>query len=214
MAKGKWAQGITPRQFSWIIHDQLAICERPGGYGANHRRVRRQEEVIWIRENGFAFVVSLIPSDHNLHSYDELGMPWKHWPFAPTLSMEVALPQVYTELATLLGSGKMLILHMEEVGDRLAGFIAGYLRWTGMVPVAFEAITIVERILGRQMGPIGRSIVTAAEEAQGTTPSAAAGQLPGTAADEVVGAVKAAPAKAAKAAKAPRKRAAKPTAGA
>ena len=28
-AKGKWAQGIEPRHFSWIIKDQLAICERP-----------------------------------------------------------------------------------------------------------------------------------------------------------------------------------------
>jgi hypothetical protein len=169
MAKGKWAQGIRPRQFDWIIADQLAICERPGGYGVNHRRVRRQEEVIWIRENGFAFVISLIPSDHNLHSYDELGMPWKHWPFAPSLPLETALPQIYGELSTLLGSGKKLLLHMEEVGDRLAGLVAGYLRWTEMVPVTFEAITVVERILGRQMGPTGRAIVTAAEAAVGST---------------------------------------------
>ncbi len=173
MAKGKWAQGIRPRQFHWIIQDQLAICERPGGYGTNHRRVRRQEEVIWIRENGYTFVISLIPSDHNLHSYDELGMPWRHWPFAPSLNLETALPQIYTELANLLGGGKKLLLHMEEVGDRLAGFVAGYLRWTGMVPVTFEAIMVVERILGRQMGPTGRSIVTAAEEAL-TSPAAAA----------------------------------------
>ena len=36
--KGKWAQGIQPRNFSWVIKDKLAICERPGGYAANHRR--------------------------------------------------------------------------------------------------------------------------------------------------------------------------------
>lgn len=167
MAKGKWAQGIRPRQFHWIIQDQLALCERPGGYGQNHRRVRRQEEVIWIRENGFSFVVSLIPSDHNLHSYDELGMPWKHWPFAPSVNLDVALPQVYTEMAALLGSGKKLLLHFEEVGDRLAGFVAGYLRWTGMVPRTHEAIIVVERILGRQMGPEGRRIVAVTEGVDG-----------------------------------------------
>lgn len=165
MAKGKWAQGITPRQFHWVIKDQLALCERPGGYGQNHRRVRRQEEVIWIRENGFSFVVSLIPSDHNLHSYDELGMPWKHWPFAPTVNLDAALPQIYTEMAALLASGKKLLLHFEEVGDRMAGFVAGYLRWTGMVPQTHEAIIVVERILGRQMGPDGRRIVSVAEAA-------------------------------------------------
>ncbi len=170
MAKGKWAQGIQPRGFQWVIQDQLAICERPGGYGSNHRRVRRQEEVIWIRENDFAFVVSLIPSDHNLHSYDEQGMPWKHWPFSPSLDLDTALPQLYSELQVLLGDGKRLLLHMEEVGDRLAGLMAGYLRWTGMIPVTFDAIMVMERILGRQMGPAGRSIVTAAESA-GTRPA-------------------------------------------
>lgn len=164
MAKGKWAQGIRPRQFNWMVQDKLAICERPGGYGVNHRRVRRQEEIIWIRENNFSYVVSLIPSDHNLHSYDELGMPWRHWPLAPTTSLELALPQIYQELATLLGKGARLLLHAEEVGDRMAGFIAGYLRWTKMVPVTFEAISVVERILGRQMGPTGRSIVATAAE--------------------------------------------------
>ena len=168
MAKGKWAQGIRPRQFHWVIQDQLALCERPGGYGQNHRRVRRQEEVIWIRENGFSFVVSLIPSDHNLHSYDELGMPWKHWPFAPTVNLDVALPQIYTELASLLAGGKKILVHFEEVGDRLAGFVAGYLRWTEMVPISHEAITVMERILGRQMGPEGRRIVSVAESAERT----------------------------------------------
>ena len=29
--KGKWAQGIQPRNFAWILKDKLAICERPGG---------------------------------------------------------------------------------------------------------------------------------------------------------------------------------------
>jgi hypothetical protein len=170
MAKGKWAQGIRPRGFHWIIQDRLAICERPGGYGANHRRVRRQEEVIWIRENDFSYVVSLIPSDHNLHSYDEQGMPWKHWPFAPSLDLEGALPKIYGEMQALLADDRKLLIHMEEVGDRLAGLMAGYLRWTGMVPVTFDAIMILEQILGRQMGPSGRTIVAAAEAAANRRP--------------------------------------------
>ena len=28
--RGKWAQGIQPRNFAWIIKDHLAVCERPG----------------------------------------------------------------------------------------------------------------------------------------------------------------------------------------
>ena len=72
--RGRWALGITPRNFTWILRDKLAICERPGGYGENHRRVRRQEEIIWIRENGFGCVISIIPAPHNLHNYEELGV--------------------------------------------------------------------------------------------------------------------------------------------
>jgi hypothetical protein len=72
--RGKWAQGIVPRGFKWIITDRLAVCERPGGCGTNHRKVRRQEEIIWLRENDFDLVVSLLGSEHNLAHYEELGV--------------------------------------------------------------------------------------------------------------------------------------------
>ena len=64
--RGKWAQGIEPRKFCWVIKDSLAICERPGGFGESHRSVRRQEEVIWIRQNDFDVVVSLLANDDNI----------------------------------------------------------------------------------------------------------------------------------------------------
>ncbi len=163
MAKGKWAQGIEPRHFRWVIGEQLAICERPGGYGTNHRKVRRQEEVIWIRENRFDHVISLIPSDHNLHSYDELGVRWKHWPFPPSVDPDIALAQMYPELQTLLASDAKLLMHVEEVSDRLAGVLCGYLRWSGLVPETPNAIVVIEQILGRQLGAIGRNLVAAAE---------------------------------------------------
>ena len=80
--RGKWALGITPRNFTWVIKDKMAICERPGGYGENHRRVRRQEEIIWLRENRFDLLISIIAAPHNLHAYDELNMPYRHRPLS------------------------------------------------------------------------------------------------------------------------------------
>ena len=59
--KGKWAAGIPPRNFTWVIKDHLAVSERPGGFSVNHRRVRRQEEIIWLRVQGFGRVISLLP---------------------------------------------------------------------------------------------------------------------------------------------------------
>ena len=162
--KGKWAQGITPRNFVWVLKDRLAVCERPGGYGANHRRVRRQEEIIWIREQGFTHVVSLIAAAHNLHNYDEAGVPWLHRPQSPNDDPVVFQKRFYVELRQLLAQGEKLLVHQEEVGDRVCGLVAGYLLWGRLVPYGPQAISVTERLTGRQLGPMGRGLVAAAAE--------------------------------------------------
>jgi hypothetical protein len=160
--KGKWAQGIQPRNFAWILKDKLAVCERPGGYGANHRRVRRQEEIIWIREQGFTCVVTLIPSPHNLHNYDELGVTWRHLPFGPHDDARAIAETLYPELAAMLSAGGKVLVHQDELSDRVAGLMGGYLLWSGVVPMAPQATSVVERLLSRQMGPLGRDLVSLA----------------------------------------------------
>ncbi len=160
--KGKWAQGIRPRNFSWVIKDKLAVCERPGGYGANHRRVRRQEEIIWIREQGFTCVVSLIPSPHNLHNYTELDVGWRHLPFGVHDDARERLAELYPALRQLVADGGRVLVHGDELGDRISGIMAGYLLWSGLVPHGPEATSLTERILHRQIGPFGRELVAVA----------------------------------------------------
>jgi hypothetical protein len=157
--KGKWAQGIRPRNFHWIIKDQLAVCERPGGYGANHRRVRRQEEIIWIREQSFTTVISMISAPHNLHNYDELGVAWRHRPLSAGDENAFYLASLFPELKALLGAGAKVLVHQEELGDRICGVMAGYLLWDGLVDAGPHAIQVVEQITHRQMGPVGRELV-------------------------------------------------------
>lgn len=161
-AKGKWAQGIEPRNFKWVMKDQLAVCERPGGYGANHRRVRRQEEIIWVREQGFDPVISIINSPANLHNYDELGVSWRHRPFGNHEEPVPFLQVLYPELRDLLAGGHKVLLHGEELGDRQAGIIAGYLYWSGLMPSGPKAISLTEALMGRQLGPVGRELLTVA----------------------------------------------------
>jgi hypothetical protein len=167
--KGKWAKGIEPRFFAWVLKDQLAVSERPGGYARNHRRVRRQEEILWLRSESFTRVVSLLPSPHNLHAYDELEMRWSHVPFGPQDDPRNVLPELYAQLHEWLGAGERLLLHQEELGDRLMGIVAGYLIWCHKLPAPPQAITLVEQILHRQMGPVGRELVAIAAEI--STPS-------------------------------------------
>ena len=160
--KGKWALGIPPRHFTWVLKNKLAICERPGGYSTNHRRVRRQEEIIWIRENRFDCVVSLITSPHNLHNYDELGVQWRHRPFNGASDGTDAVLALYREVHELLKNGTKVVVHGEEVGDRIVGIMGGYIRWEGLVDDDTAAITITERIAGRQLDPFARNVILGA----------------------------------------------------
>jgi hypothetical protein len=157
--KSKWAEGVMPRFFAWVIQDTLAISERPGGYARNHRRVRRQEEIIWLRTHGFSRVVSLLGSPHNLHAYDELGMPWSHFPLVPASDPRSVLPGLYRELDEWLRAGERILLHQEALGDELMGVVGGYLWWSERVPGGPHAIIALERIVRRQMGPEGRGLV-------------------------------------------------------
>jgi hypothetical protein len=162
--RGKWALGITPRNFTWFMKDKLAVCERPGGYGDNHRRVRRQEEIIWLRENGFGCVISIIPAPHNLHNYDELGLPYLHRPFTGVDDLGLWLKSFYTELNGLLESSTKVMVHNESVDDRVIGILGGYIRWSGMVDDPSMAINLTERIAKRQLDPFAREVILMAHE--------------------------------------------------
>lgn len=160
--RGKWAQGIVPRNFVWVIKDQLAVCERLGGYGDSHRRVRRQEEIIWVKQQGFSCVVSLLVSPHNLHAYDEGELPWWHEPFPPATDPSEVLGRLYPELRRRLAAGERLLVHADEISDRLQGAMGGYLCYAGLVPEPPRVIAIMEHLMQRPMGPPGRELVAAA----------------------------------------------------
>ena len=171
--RGKWALGIPPRHFTWVLKNKIAICERPGGYGTNHRRVRRQEEIIWIREQRFNCVISLSPLPHNLHNYDELGVPWRHRPFNGADDGPDYLQALFEETRRFVQANHKLILHREELGDHVIGFMAGYLLWAGLVASGPQVTTIIEHITQRQLGPTGREIVTLAGNLRRADPLAA-----------------------------------------
>ena len=167
--KGKWAAGIVPRNFAWIIKDRLAVSERPGGYARSHRRVRRQEEIIWIREQGFTRVVSLLASPHNLHAYEELGVASEHVPFGNHADPRAVLGDLLPRLCSWFGAGEKVLIHQEELSDRVQGIAAGYLVFCDLVGDPAQAIAIVEQINQRQIGPQGRELVAIASSmASGT----------------------------------------------
>jgi hypothetical protein len=134
--KGKWAAGISPRNFTWVIKDHLAVSERPGGFSVNHRRVRRQEEIIWLRVQGFGRVISLLPSPHNLAAYEEEGLAWARL---------------------------RILVHQDELGDRVMGVVAGYLVWSSRIANQPQAVALVEHVCGHAMGEPGRELLAELE---------------------------------------------------
>ena len=110
---------------------------------------------------------SLLPSPHNLHNYDELGVAWLHRPFGPQDAAEEFLPAMLPELRNLLSAGEKLLVHQDELGDRVQGLMAAFLRWAGIIDDGPSAVTVIERLLGRQLGPFGREMVALAPEIPG-----------------------------------------------
>jgi hypothetical protein len=159
--RGRWAQGLEPRFFTWIIKDRLGASERPGGFARNHRKVRRQEELIWLRVNGFTHIVSLLDSPHNLHAYEEAQLEYVHLPLGRRDEAQERLRDIYVNVADYLDNpDEKLLIHHEEFGDRLLGVLAGYLLYAGLVDTGPHAISIIEKLSSRNLGAEGREIVS------------------------------------------------------
>jgi len=171
--KGRWAQGLEPRAFCWVIKERFAASERPGGFARNHRKVRRQEELIWLIGHGFTHILSVLDSPHNLHAYEEAGIPFAHVPIGRHDEWPDRLPGLYKLLAGWLRDpSERVLIHHEEFGDRLLGVLAGYLLYTGLVTEGPHAVVIVEKLTGRQLGSVAREIVAVTVNEQIVEPDA------------------------------------------
>ena len=133
--RGKWAAGIPPRNFTWVIRDRLAVSERPGGFAPNHRRVRRQEEIIWLRVQGFTRVVSLLPSAAQPPGLRRRGDGLVPLPPGPRRRPRPVLADFYRDLDGSLAAGMRVLVHQDELGDRVMGVVAGFLVWSGRLPL-------------------------------------------------------------------------------
>jgi len=164
--RGRWAQGLEPRGFCWIIQDRLAASERPGGFARSHRKVRRQEELIWLAGHGFTHVLSLLESPHNLHAYEEAGIAYEHIPLGRHDDWPESLGRVYSTLEKWLDDpAEQVLIHHEEFGERLIGVLAGFLLSTGIVQEGAHAVVMIEKITGKELGAPGRELVAATVEA-------------------------------------------------
>ena len=151
--------GLEPRDFIWVINAQLATSERIGGYGFQHRRVRRSEEIAWLLDEGITAVLSLMEGHHNISAYEEAGLDAYHESLGPEVEVEDATRVFDTMQAAIAKEGTVLLVHRETVDDVVAGILGGYLVAAGLLEDPIVATATIQKILGRPLGPIARSLI-------------------------------------------------------
>ena len=154
--------GLKPRGFTWVITDRLAVSERVGGSGFQHRRVRREEEITWlVEEAGINSVVSMLPGNQNLLAYREAGMATYSVPVAPDFEAS-EIEEFFSTLTRAMTRNRAKVLvHRETIDDTVGGLLGGYLVVSGLVKDPILALAVIQQILGRALGPEGRSLIPA-----------------------------------------------------
>jgi hypothetical protein len=153
--------GLKPRGFVWVIQDRLAVSDRIGGNGFQHRRVRREEEINWIvREAKVTAVVNLIVGHPNQQSYQEAGLATYSCPIdgSPTRAQVSELHSLLNE-AMAAPSARALV-HRETVDDVVAGLVGSYLMSKGLLKDPIVAAAVIQEIIGRPLGPDGRALIS------------------------------------------------------
>ena len=62
-----------------------------------------------------------------------------------------------------LSAGLRILVHQDELGDRVMGVVAGYLVWSNRLPNQPQAVALMEHVCGHAMGEPGRELLAALE---------------------------------------------------
>lgn len=150
---------IEPREFKWVIKDRLAVSCRIGGSGIQHRRVRRDEELAWLRDQGITAVLSLLASPHNLEAYRAAGFQAFHLPVSALPTPEEAAEFYEVVRRVLKDRHARLLIHREFVDEGIGGLLASYLVRAGYLADPVVVADTVQRIVGRPLSPEARRII-------------------------------------------------------
>ncbi len=154
--------GLKPRGFVWVIQDRLAVSDRIGGNGFQHRRVRREEEIYWIvREAKVSAIVNIFVGHPNQQSFQEAGLATYSCPVegSPT-QLQVSEIHAILDEALAAASARALV-HRETVDDVVAGLMGSYLMSNGLLKDPIVAAAVIQEIIGRPLGPDGRALISA-----------------------------------------------------
>ena len=151
--------GLEPRGFKWVIAGRLAVSERIGGYGFQHRRVRREEEIIWLVEQGINTVLTLLPGNQNQAAYDGAAFRYFNSPIEADIEPEEVADVFAVMDEALAPHGSSLLVHRDLIDDTVVGLLGGYLVHCGLIDDPIVATSVIQEIAGRALGPEGRRLI-------------------------------------------------------
>lgn len=154
--------GLEPRGFKWVIAGKLAVSERIGGHGFQHRRVRREEEISWLADQGINAVLSLLPGNQNQAAYETAGFTFHNRAIEEDLEPEDATDIFEAFDAAFAREGTSLLVHRDLIDDQVVGLLGGYLVHAGLVRDPIVATSVIQEIVGRAIGPEGRKLIPSA----------------------------------------------------
>lgn len=145
-----------------MIADRLAVSDRVGGSGFQHRRVRREEEITWlVEEGGINTIVSMLPGNQNLAAYRQSGIATYSVPVGSPIESDDVNRFFATLDKALDRNHAKVLVHREAIDDTVGGLLGGYLVTSGLVDDPILALAVIQQILGRALGPDGRSLIPA-----------------------------------------------------
>ena len=145
--------GLKPNDFHWIIEGKLAVSECIGGGGLTSRKIRREEEVQWLKSQGINSIFSLLDSDFNLKNYQEVGFRTYHFPLGEEIDKD-SLKIIFEAIKEALSDkDRKLLIHREILDEEIPGILAGYLIYSKLLKDPILARTILEKILEKPLSP-------------------------------------------------------------
>jgi hypothetical protein len=106
----------------------------------------------------------MLPGNQNLAAYRQAGIATYSVPLGlPVDRRDVGRFFATLDQALARNHAKVLI-HRETIDDTIGGLLGGYLVTSGMVKDPILALALIQQILGRALGPEGRSLIPEAAD--------------------------------------------------
>lgn len=161
---------MEPQVHTWLIHDRLALAERPGGGGRSHRITRRTAELEWWKQQGIRTVVSTHPARTGLLDAALAGFAVEWHPLRSEDEAGASLQELAMAVGARLDDEQEAILvHCDRPGEWLTAVGAVLSAHLGCTDGPRDALADM-RSRGLVVGSLAIRLVSTWEEGHASPP--------------------------------------------